>query len=106
MELKNVQKCEEKDPFYAGLMIHLTVQSIGAPEGTFDGAPTDAQKCTRSAFEVPLKGALEVAHEMHLWLYLLMHSLIHKGARNNSSKGGPDDLLESALNGALNVGLE
>ena len=37
------RKSEEKDAFYAELMIHLTVQSMGgapAPEGTFDGGYT------------------------------------------------------------------
>ena len=52
-------------------MIHLTVQSRGAPESTADGAPKDAlsdlhkdaQKC---ACEDTLKGTLEVALEFHL----------------------------------------
>ena len=36
---KNVR---EKNAFYNELMIHLTIQSRGAPEGTFDGASKDA----------------------------------------------------------------
>ena len=36
---KNVRK---KNAFYNELMIHLTIQSRGAPEGTFDGGSKDA----------------------------------------------------------------
>ena len=58
-------------------MIHLTVQSRGAPDDTFDGAlkvalseiHKDAQE---GACEVLLKGALEVALEFHPWLHLLI----------------------------------
>ena len=62
-------------------MIHLTVQSRGAPEGTYYGAPKDAlsdmhNNVQEGAFEVVLNGALEVALELHLWLHLLIKSLI------------------------------
>ena len=67
--LKNAQNCKEKDAFYTELIIHLTVQSRGAPEGTFDGAPKETQD---GACEVALKSAIEVVLELHLWLHLLM----------------------------------
>ena len=58
-------------------MIHLTVQSRGVPDNTFDGTPkvslSDIHKdAQEGACEVLLKGALEVALEFHLWLHLLM----------------------------------
>ena len=47
-------------------MIHLTVSSKCAPEGTFDGASKNALRdlhkgTEKGALEVALKGALEVA---------------------------------------------
>ena len=59
------------------LMIHLTVQSRDAPEGTFDGAPKGALRMMGTC-EIAPKGALEVALELHLWLHLLMQWLMHK----------------------------
>ena len=57
-------------------MIHLTVQSRGAPECTSDGAPKNApsdlhKDPQQGTFNVVLKGALEVALECHLWLHFL-----------------------------------
>ena len=71
---KNVKK---KIHFTLQLMIHLTVQSRGAPESTFDLAPKDALRdvhkdARKGACEVALKGALEVALALHLWFHLLM----------------------------------
>ena len=65
---KNAKK---KMHFTLQLMIHLIVQSRGAPEGTFDGAPKDNlsdlhKNSQEGVFEVALKGALEVALELHL----------------------------------------
>ena len=51
------------------LMIHLTVQSRGAPEGTFDGAPKDALSGLHKDAQ---EGACEVELVFHLWLHLLM----------------------------------
>ena len=53
---KNVK---EKMHFILHLMIHLTVQSRGAPEGTLEGAPNDAlsnlhKDVQEGAFEVAL----------------------------------------------------
>ena len=69
------------------LMIHLTVQLKGAPEGAFDIAPQDAlsdyyKDAQEGVFEFELKGALEVALELHLWLDLLIQSLMHKCVQN------------------------
>ena len=36
--LKNAQKCEQKDAFYAEFMVTLTEQSRRRPRGTFNGA--------------------------------------------------------------------
>ena len=71
---KNVKK---KMHFTLQLMIHLIVQSRGAPEGTFDGAPKDALRdlhkdAQKGACQVALKGAREVAVALHLWFHLLM----------------------------------
>ena len=60
--LKMHKNCKEKNAFYAQLMIHLTVQSRDAPEGTFDGSPKDALRdlhkdSHKGASEVALKGA-------------------------------------------------
>ena len=57
--------------FTLQLMIHLTVQSRGVPEGTFDfvlkNVLNDLHKDSQEgAFEVALKGSLEVALELHL----------------------------------------
>ena len=63
--------------FMLQLMIHLTVQSWGALDGTFDGVPKDAlsdlhKDVQEGAGEVALKGSLEVTGELYLWLHLLM----------------------------------
>ena len=60
----------KKTHFTLQLMIHLTVQSRGAPEHTLDGAPKDALSNLHNdsqdgACEVSLKGTLEVALEFH-----------------------------------------
>ena len=52
-------------------MTHLTVQSTGAPEGTFDFAPKDALNYLHKdeqegAFEVAINGPLEVVLELHM----------------------------------------
>ena len=67
--LKMHKTVKKKMHFALQLMIHLTVQSRGVPEGTFDGAPKDALRmmsacevALKSACEVALKSALEVAH--------------------------------------------
>ena len=63
--------------FTLQLMIYLTVQLRGAPEGTFEGTPkvalTNLYKDTqKGACEVALKDELEVALELHQELHLLM----------------------------------
>ena len=62
---------KEKMHFILQLMIHLTVQSSGAAEGTLEGAPNDAlsnlhKDAQEGAFEVALKGAHEVAFGLYL----------------------------------------
>ena len=52
--------------FMLQLMIHLTVKSNGAPEGSFVSAPKDDlsdfhKDALEDVFEVALQGALEVA---------------------------------------------
>ena len=60
--LKMYKNMKEKMHFSLPLMIHLTVQSRDAPEGTLEGAPNDLHKdAQEGAFEVALKGSLEVA---------------------------------------------
>ena len=105
---KNVK---EKMHFILHLMIHLTVQSRGAPEATLEGAPNDDlsnlhKDAQERAVEVALKGTVEVALGLHLWLHLLMQSLIYKFVQNGSFNGGPDAALEGALDGGPNVALE
>ena len=89
------------------LMIHLAVQSRGAPECTLEGAPNDAlsnlhKDPQEGAFEIALKGVLEVALGLHRWLHLLMQSLIYKFVKNGLFNGGPDSALEGLLYGGLN----
>ena len=84
-------------------MIHLTVQSRGALERTFDGAPKDTLSDLHKDAQ---KGAYEVALELHLWLHLLLQWLVHKFAQNGSSNGGPDAPLEGKFGDGLNVGFE
>ena len=77
------------------------MQSRGAPQLTFDGAPKDTlsdlhKDAQEGACEVALKGALEVVLELHLWLYLLMQWLMHECVQNVSSNDY----------GGLNVGFE
>ena len=69
---KNVKK---KMHFTLQLMILLTVQSRGVPEGIIDGAPKDAlsdlhKDAQEGTFEVALKGILEVTLELHLFMQL------------------------------------
>ena len=56
--------------------------------------------------EAARKDALEVPFELHLWLQLLMQSLMHKCLQNGSYNCGPEAALERILDGRLNVGLE
>ena len=70
---------KKKIHFMLQLMIHFTVQSRGAPEGTIEDVPKDAlsdfhKDGQEGAFEVARKGALVVALELHLWLHLLRQS--------------------------------
>ena len=67
----------KNDAFYAELIIHSRMQSRSAPGGRFDGAPKDTlsdlhKDAQEGVCEVALKGALEVAFELHLWLHFLM----------------------------------
>ena len=71
---KNVKK---KMHFTLEFMIHLTKQSRGTPEGTFDDAPRDAlsdfhKDAQEGVGEVALKSVLEVLLELHLCLLLFM----------------------------------
>ena len=64
--LKMYKNVKEKINFILHLMTHLKVQSRGAPEGTLEGAPNDTltnlhKDEQEGAFEVALKGELEVA---------------------------------------------
>ena len=68
-------------------MIPLTVQSKCAPKATLEGAPNDAlnnlhKDAQEGAFEVALKGELEVALGLHMWSHFLMQSLIYKFIKN------------------------
>ena len=68
---------KKKMHFTLQLMIHLTVSSKAAPEGTFDDASKDALRdlhkdAQKGACEVALKGALEASLEFHMWLRLVM----------------------------------
>ena len=59
------------------MIIHSTMQSRDAPEGTFAGAPKETlndlhKNAQEGACEATLNSALEVALELHLWLHLLM----------------------------------
>ena len=72
--LKMYKNVKEKMHFILRLMIHSTVQSRGAPEGTIEGAPNDA---LINLHKDAQEGALEVA----LGLHLLMQSLIYKFVR-------------------------
>ena len=61
---KNVQKSEGKDEFYAAINDSNAIK--GSPEGTRERAPNYAlsnlhEDAQEGAFEVALKGALEVA---------------------------------------------
>ena len=63
---KNVK---EKMHFILNLMIYLTVQSRGAPNDALSNPHKDSRE---DAFEVALKGALEVTLGMYLRLHLLI----------------------------------
>ena len=87
------------------------MQSRGASEGTFDGAPKDTfsnlhKDAQEGVCEVTLKGALKAALELHLWFHFLMQWLIYGRVQNVSSNGGPAAALESAIDGVLNVGFK
>ena len=97
--------------FIKQLIIYLAVQSMGAPEVTFDGAAQDAHSnlyrdAEQGAFEVVLNGTLEVSLELYLCLHLILQSLMYKCIQNGSSDGGLFAALEGELDGGLNVGLE
>ena len=79
--------------------VHLKV----TPNYALSNLHKDEQE---GAFEFELKGALEVSLELHLWSYLFVHLLIQKVSQNNSSKSGPDDPLEGAFDGELDIALK
>ena len=89
----------KKMHFTLQLIIHLIVQSRGAPEGTFDGAPKDAfsdlhKDAQEDACEVAPKGVIE----LHLWLHLLIQLLMRKCIQNGSSiKDAPLNLKFGSL---------
>ena len=102
---------KKKMYFTLQLIIHLAVQSRGVPEGALNGAPKDAlsdlhKNAKEGAFEVARKGAFEVTVKLHLWLHLLVQSLVHKCLQNGSYNGGPDPALEGTLDVGLNIRLE
>ena len=93
------------------LMTHLTFQSRGGPEGTFDGAPKEAHSdlhkdAQKGACEITLKGAFEIGVVLCLWFYLLMQWLMHRCVHNGLSNGLLDATLEVALDGGLNIWFE
>ena len=57
--LKMYKNVKEKMNFILQLMIHLTVQSRGAPKGTHEAAPNDAPA---SLHKDAQEGAFEVAN--------------------------------------------
>ena len=97
---KNVK---EEIYFMLQVIIHLTMHSRSAPEGTIEGAPNDA---LINLHKDAKEGAFEVALGLHQWLHLLRQSLIYKFVKNGSFNGGPDPALEVALDDELNVALE
>ena len=68
-QLKMHKNAKKKKHFTHQLMIHLTVQSRGVLQGTFDGAPKDA---LRDLHKDAQKGACEVELGLRLWLHLLL----------------------------------
>ena len=62
--LKSAQYCKENDAFCTELIIHLTMQSRGEPEGTFDDAPKDTLSDLHKDAQEGVKGAHEVALEL------------------------------------------
>ena len=96
---KNVQKCEEKNIFYAAVYDPLDSAIKGAPEIALEVARSNILK---NALEV----AFEVALKLHLLLHLLMQSLMHKCVQNVSSNGGLNAVLEGALYEGFNVIIE
>ena len=66
--LKMYKNVKEKMYFILNLIIHLTVQSRGAPKGTLEGAPNDA-----------LSNLHKDALGVHLRLHLRAHLRLHLG---------------------------
>ena len=102
---------KKKMHFTLQLMTHLTFQSRGGQEGTFNGAPKEAHSdlhkdAQKGSCEITLKRAFEVGLVLRLWFHLLMQWLMHKCVQNGLSNGGPDATLEVALDGGLNIGFE
>ena len=64
--LKMYKNVKEKLHFILQLMVHFTVQSRDASEGTLEGVPNDA---LRNLHKDAQGGALEVALGLHLWLH-------------------------------------
>ena len=72
--IKNTKFCKENHAFYAELITHSTMWSRGAPQGTLDGVPKDTfsdlhKDAQEGVCDVAVKGALEAALELHLWLH-------------------------------------
>ena len=86
--------------FEVRLMIQYRVSQIihlqFVPKGALQDLYKDAQKC---APEDPVKGALQVALELHLFMQLSMH----KRVQNDSEKGEIEEALSTALESALKI---
>ena len=73
--LKMYKNVKEEIYFMLQVIIHLTMHSRSAPEGTIEGAPNDA---LINLHKDAKEGAFEVALGLHQWLHLLKQSLIYK----------------------------
>ena len=58
------------------------------------------------AFEVQIKGALQVAIELHLKMHIVVHLLAQKSSQSNSIKGEHEEALYVALEGAPKISLQ
>ena len=91
--------------FMLHLMIHLTVQSRGGPEGTLEGASNDAlshlhKDAQEGAFVIE-RGCTWVA-----LMVVLVDAIINLQICRKWFNGGPNAALQGVIDGAFNVALD
>ena len=90
-------KRDALDVLLDGTLKYEHVSAVqGAPDGSSEGTST---------FAVEIKGALQVAIELHLKMQMVVYFLVEKCPQNDSVKSELEKALYAALEGAPMISL-